>query len=198
MKHHHHVIHCLETMKMKDGQVELLQLHKQRLQEACRHFKIEYKDDIDQLLADKKGDWKIRLLKSQTETIVEFLPLPENDITVVTVDSIHTDTNEFTKYKTSHRIQYTHANERHPAYDDVILWDSNDFVLETTIANLVFELNGQWFTPDLSLGQLKGVYLTWLMTTREIFEAKILYTDLHKYKIYCCNAVRGLYPVTLE
>ena len=108
------------------------------------------------------------------------------------------DRSEFTRYKTTNRLVYNLAIDRHSAYDDVILWNSDDFVLETTIGNIILEKDGIWYTPDLSLGQLPGVYLKWLMTTKEIKQIKLLYTDLHKYKIYCCNAVRGLYPVTLE
>ena len=196
MKHHH--FNILETMKMEDGKIPLWSFHKERLEVACRHFNYPI-THWETLWDDKQGNHKVRLLVGKDASAVEFHTLPDKPIEKVTIDVMHTETNEFTKYKTTHRYLYVQALDRHPSYDDVILWNQDDFVLETTLSNIILEgKDGKWYTPDFSFGQLIGVYLKYLMTTREIIQAKILYSDLHNYKIYCCNAVRGVYEVTLE
>jgi branched-chain amino acid aminotransferase len=42
-------------------------------------------------------------------------------------------------------------------FDDFILINPDGFITETAIANLVFDLNGEWITPPLSDGVLPGV-----------------------------------------
>lgn len=42
-------------------------------------------------------------------------------------------------------------------FDDFLLINSQDFVTETAIANLVFQINDSWITPPLSDGVLPGV-----------------------------------------
>jgi branched-chain amino acid aminotransferase len=42
-------------------------------------------------------------------------------------------------------------------FDDFILVSPDGFTTETAIANLVFELDGQWITPPLNDGVLPGV-----------------------------------------
>jgi para-aminobenzoate synthetase/4-amino-4-deoxychorismate lyase len=38
--------------------------------------------------------------------------------------------------------------------DDVLLWNERDEVTESTIANLVAEIDNSWWTPPLSCGLL--------------------------------------------
>jgi branched-chain amino acid aminotransferase len=49
------------------------------------------------------------------------------------------------------------AEARRNGFDDCILINSNGFVSETSIANLVLQLDGQWVTPPISEGVLPGV-----------------------------------------
>ena len=42
-------------------------------------------------------------------------------------------------------------------FDDYVLVNREGFITETAIANLVFQLDGQWITPPLSDGVLPGV-----------------------------------------
>jgi branched-chain amino acid aminotransferase len=42
-------------------------------------------------------------------------------------------------------------------FDDYVLVNREGFVTETAIANLVFQLDGEWITPPLSDGVLPGV-----------------------------------------
>jgi branched-chain amino acid aminotransferase len=49
------------------------------------------------------------------------------------------------------------AEARRSGFDDFILINPEGDVAETAIANLVFQLKGEWITPPLSNGVLPGV-----------------------------------------
>ena len=63
---------------------------------------------------------------------------------------------------------------------------------ETTRANLVLKIDGEYFTPPVSCGLLRGVFREELLSNKKIKE-KILYpSDLQKAeKIIAINSVRG-------
>lgn len=49
------------------------------------------------------------------------------------------------------------ADAKSSGFDDSLLVNENGFISETTISNLVFNLDGEWITPPLSDGVLPGV-----------------------------------------
>jgi para-aminobenzoate synthetase / 4-amino-4-deoxychorismate lyase len=63
----------------------------------------------------------------------------------------------FCLHKTTNRAVYEDAASRHPGADDVILVNERGEVVETTVANLLYRLGDDWFTPPLSSGGLNGI-----------------------------------------
>jgi branched-chain amino acid aminotransferase len=59
-------------------------------------------------------------------------------------------------------------------FDDFILINRDGFITETAIANLVFELNGEWMTPPLSDGVLPGVMRALLVEKNGVIVRQIL------------------------
>jgi len=49
------------------------------------------------------------------------------------------------------------AEAKSAGFDDYVLVNREGFITETAIANLVFQLDGEWITPPLSDGVLPGV-----------------------------------------
>jgi branched-chain amino acid aminotransferase len=49
------------------------------------------------------------------------------------------------------------ANAKQAGFDDFILVNPEGFITETAIANLVFQIGGDWITPPLNDGVLPGV-----------------------------------------
>jgi len=58
-------------------------------------------------------------------------------------------------------------------FDDFILVNSDGFITETAIANLVFKLDGQWITPPLNDGVLPGVMRALLIEKAGVIVRKI-------------------------
>jgi para-aminobenzoate synthetase / 4-amino-4-deoxychorismate lyase len=93
--------------------------------------------------------------------------------------------------KTTQRKVYDDAKAARADCDDVILWNADGEITETTIANLVVELNGEKFTPPVECGLLAGVFRGFLLATGEIGERRMNLEDLHRAsRIWTINSVR--------
>lgn len=78
----------------------------------------------------------------------------------------------------------------------MVFCDTRDRILETSTANLLFLLNGQWITPPLLDGLLPGIYRDWLLDRQLIHESPVQIQDLADCQAMAfSNAVRGLVPV---
>lgn len=89
----------------------------------------------------------------------------------------------FTSTKTTKRVLYDHARERAgiqpfgtpgaPAIlPDVLLYNEDNNVTESSICNVAFYHQGQWITPHPSTGCYTGVMRRWLLEQKYIVEAE--------------------------
>jgi branched-chain amino acid aminotransferase len=67
-------------------------------------------------------------------------------------------------------------------FDDYILVNRDGFITETAIANLVFQLDGEWITPPLSDGVLPGVMRALLVEKAGVIVRQIPANQLHEIK----------------
>ena len=75
--------------------------------------------------------------------------------------------------------------------DDIILWNENNELTESTIANLVVKKGAVFFTPPVSCGLLNGTFRQYLIDQGKLQEKVILKGNLEKYdSIYLINSVR--------
>jgi len=105
---------------------------------------------------------------------------------------------EFLRHKTTRRDRYDEAAARFPEADDVVLWNERREVTETTIANLVVEIDGEGLTPAESSGLLPGTLRAELLASRRIRETIITLDDLARAdRVWAINSLRGWTPATL-
>jgi para-aminobenzoate synthetase/4-amino-4-deoxychorismate lyase len=105
----------------------------------------------------------------------------------------------FLYHKTTHRRVYEQARAERPGYDDVLLWNVRGELTESTIANLVVELDGVACTPPVSSGLLPGTYRGWLLDTGQVVERVVRVEDLARAtRVELVNSVRGRTPVELD
>lgn len=72
-------------------------------------------------------------------------------------------------------------------------------LLETSIGNLVLKIAGKLYTPPVRLEILPGIYRQHLLERGQVEEKVLTLKDLAQAEaIYGCNAVRGLYELSLE
>ncbi len=130
------------------------------------------------------GDGSTRL---EAEPIAESLQPVRLGLAAEPVDPA----NRFLYHKTTHRGVYERARATRTGCDDVILWNPRREVTETTIANLVLELDGRKVTPRGEAGLLPGVFRRWLLSRGEIREAWVGLDDLRRAtRLWTINSVR--------
>lgn len=101
-------------------------------------------------------------------------------------------------HKTTRRQVYDAARAACPGADDVLLWNEQSEVTETTIGNIVARVDGRLVTPPLACGLLPGTLRAWLLDQGEIVEQVIRLDQLAGCELYRINALRGWERVQLQ
>jgi para-aminobenzoate synthetase/4-amino-4-deoxychorismate lyase len=103
----------------------------------------------------------------------------------------------FLFHKTTRRQVYEQALQearvRVPGCADVLLFNQRGEVTESTIANVVVEMDGHLLTPPLSCGLLAGTLRAELLERGVVQEACMTVEDLHTRitRLWLVNSVRG-------
>lgn len=195
----------ITTAKIENGQMTFYHEHLSRLRKAAGYFAYPFdenllKSKINQCLSDSDASkvyrLRISLSKSGKFSLSQKLltPLPSSYLTLKIAEQ--EDSNHslaFRYFKTSQRSHVTVRNE------DAIFLNKKGQVLESSIANIIIEKDGQWLTPAAKLGLLNGVYRQHLLDQGKVKESVLNLEDLKNAdKIYACNAVRGMYQIHLK
>lgn len=97
----------------------------------------------------------------------------------------------FLYHKTTHRVVYDRARTECSDCDDVLLWNAQGEVTESTIANIVVETEKGLITPPVECGLLAGTFRRWLLEQGKVREQKIMVEELRNAKAICLvNSVR--------
>ena len=176
----------------------LLDRHLARLEASARHFQLVYsasrtRDTLDRAVRSAETALRVRLLLAEDGTIrVEQMPLDRREgVWRVRLAADPIDpSDEFLYHKTTNRAVYDHA--RRADCDDVILWNPAGEVTETTIANLVAEIDRRRVTPPVACGLLPGTLRAELLATGQIGEARVTVEELKAAAhFWLVNSVRG-------
>jgi len=195
-----------ETIKWEpDVGPTLLDRHLARLGRSADHFGIDV--DINEarrlLLAVQLDEpARLRLVASPNGALaVEIYDAPTMPARAwnLPLDTEAVDpTSEYLYHKTTVRSRYDQARARFPDSPDVILWNDRGEVTETSIGNLVVELDGDWVTPPLSSGLLPGTLRAELLDLGTISERVVTIDDLQRAtKLWMINSLRGWVPAQL-
>ena len=102
----------------------------------------------------------------------------------------------FLFHKTTRRGVYRKALAECPDFQEVILWNERGQATEATIANLIFEINGQLYTPPVSAGLLPGTHRRWLLEQKKVIEKNISIDELKSCKrLFLVNSVKGMWEI---
>jgi para-aminobenzoate synthetase/4-amino-4-deoxychorismate lyase len=98
----------------------------------------------------------------------------------------------FLYHKTTCRRVYEQAAKAHPGVADVILHNCRGEVTESTVANVVAEIDGRLCTPPVHCGLLPGTCREELLARGTIVERVITIEELlGSPAVYLVNSVRG-------
>ena len=182
----------------------LLDRHLARLERSARHFgytchAADLRSALDGAVASSADTLRVRLLLSHDGTarvecaVLEPLTTPAR---VVLAHQPIAPGTVFPYHKTTDRRVYDTA--KRPGADDVILWNTDRQVTETTIANIVAEIGGRKLTPPVECGLLPGTFRAQLLDAGEIEEGIITIEELGAAtRLWLINSVREWWPAEL-
>lgn len=99
-------------------------------------------------------------------------------------------------HKTTCREIYEKALAEAAGYDDVLLWNEENEITESCIANVVVEMDGRLLTPPVCCGLLPGTYRSYLLEQGKVEERIVRLDDLVRCsKIFLINSLRGMWEV---
>lgn len=105
----------------------------------------------------------------------------------------------FLYHKTTRRRVYEEAVRSSPGYGDVLLFNEDGEVTETTIANLAVAIEGVLWTPPVRCGVLPGTQRAWLLDQGRLRERVLRVQDvLASPDVFLLNAVRGMHKVQIR
>lgn len=203
----------IETMLCKNGRIELLELHLDRLKWGLYQNEIHSVEDIiaqalhtiESNLPKDSKKYKVRYLlnidhaRNPSEKI-ELILLGKLEMKTYTL-GIYTEQSKKIdapwNAKTTDRaiyqsaMQWAHANQ----LDDAVILNEQGHIIETSIFNIFILKNKILLTPPLSDGLVKGVFRTWMMQNSlfPIIEQSLSVKDiLSADLILLTNSIQGL------
>lgn len=192
----------LETMRLENGVVARLARHLARMAASARHFgfgwdEARVRSAISEVRgAHATGRWRLRLVVDSNG--VPALTCTPHDAQeqrpwrVTFAESPIDERDQFLFHKTTNRAVHEAARRSRPDVDDVLLWNQRGEVTESTIANLVADVDGVRTTPPVTCGLLAGTYRAELLAGGVIRERVLTKDDLtHAARIWLINSLRG-------
>ena len=192
------------TGKIEQGSLTFQDQHLKRLREAARYFAYPFdeeklEEELNQILAelDPSTDYRLRISIAKSGKVSYQLDklqaLPEAFCKAILVPQNANLQQPFTYFKTSYRPHLSLGQQ------EQIHYNAQGQLLESSIGNLVLQLDGHLYTPPVELGLLNGIYRQHLLATGQATEKILRLDDLQSAeKIYACNALRGLYELEID
>lgn len=191
----------IETLRLEEGIYFLPSRHIARLVESAAFFEFALEESVVCAALEAirvehpQGVWKVRLLvSSRGEIHSEASPLTgsKDQVWRVALATVPLDSaNPFLCHKTTHRSFYEQPVQQRADCDDLIFWNERGEVTESSIANVVVELDGERWTPARSSGLLAGTFREELLALGEIRERIISKEELKRAeRLFLINSVR--------
>lgn len=183
-----------ESILLEDGEYFLLAEHLQRLKESAEHFGFRFPGtqinaDLGRIAIEKsRGAFKVRLTlwkDGRIETLVSGLK-PVVDLQVRLAA---------TPVDSSDRFLFHKTTRRDFSSDDILYWNERGEITESSIANVVVEIDGELYTPPIASGLLAGTFRNHLLAKGKIKERVIRVDELPK-EFFLINSVRKWIRVT--
>jgi para-aminobenzoate synthetase/4-amino-4-deoxychorismate lyase len=186
----------------------LLDRHLRRLADSARYFDYpvdsgELESVLLQCASEFHAPQRLRLLVSRegaVELQASAIPAayPDKPVMVKLAREPVDSAEIFLYHKTTYRPMYEKARQSCPECDDVLLWNERGELTESSIANVVLEIDGALLTPPVSSGLLAGTFRGALLQEGKIVERVIRVEDLPECgKIYLVNSVQKWRPAVL-
>ncbi len=169
-----------ESIRLYNGQFALVALHEKRMKATQMQYygkaaEVNLRDYLHQFEFPQKGLFKCRLLYGMDLAKPEFIPYSKRVIHTIRLAEAN---------MLDYHSKYTNRGPIHALFEqrkqcDDILIVQNGMLTDTSYCNIIFELEGEWFTPSKPL--LAGVQRQFLLDEGMIRAFPIKPGDLFKF-----------------
>ena len=177
----------LETIKIEDGEIHNLSYHQKRCDKTRKTLfnSTDVLNLTDNIEAPKKGLYRCRILYAKTLHSVEYIAYSPKNIRSLKI--VKSDINYNFKY--ANRDAFADLLTEHNDVDEILI-EKDDYLTDTTIANIAFYAGGVWYTPTTPL--LKGTMRQKFLDDGFLQERNIKKEDLNQYtQVALMNAMIG-------
>ncbi|MCF6341027.1 MAG: aminotransferase class IV [Sulfurimonas sp.] len=175
----------LETIKAIDGELYNLEYHQKRYEGVLDSLGIEKKDDLSKYINPPEfGIYRCRLVYTDDTMDVSYHKYKKRE-----VNSLKLVFNNDIEYsqKLENRDEINALFKLREECDDILII-KNLLICDTSIANVAFYRDGEWFTPKKPL--LKGTTRARLIDEGKIIESNIKVQDIRSFsKVALLNAM---------
>lgn len=169
----------IESIKVKDQKLFLLEFHQKRVNETFAHFGKEGSLDLEKIYQKLEhsddGLYKLRIvydLEKKYKTQLIPYAFPQID----TFQLVENNTLDYS-FKFEDRTAFTQMTQTAKAEEIIIV--KNNHITDSTYANMLFLKGKQWFTPSTFL--LNGVQRQHLLKSKKIKETEITLQNLKEF-----------------
>ncbi|CAM2791391.1 aminodeoxychorismate lyase [Chryseobacterium flavum] len=169
----------IESIKVEDQEIFLLDLHQKRVNQTFTHFGKEESIDLgkifNSLQHDEDGLFKLRISydldkRVRTQMIPYAIPEIQNFQLV--------ENNSFDySFKFEDRKELDKMKMKSKAEEIIIV--KNNHITDTSFSNLLFLKGKEWFTPNTCL--LNGVQRQYLLKQKKIRETEITLQNIKQF-----------------
>jgi para-aminobenzoate synthetase/4-amino-4-deoxychorismate lyase len=192
----------LETMRWSPAEsIYLIERHLNRLSESARYFAFVIDVSLvrQKLMAAVKGlPPKLHKLRLRLDRLgncqvsAELLTLSDRPQRVTLSKNPVSSDNVSLYHKTTNRALYLQAAESVPEGVEALLYNTDGYITESVIANIVYTIDGQRYTPPLSDGLLPGTLREELLSSAQVTERSLHLDQLNQIEsLMLVNALRG-------
>lgn len=221
---------CFTTIAFKNGCLEFLDAHIQRLKLACDRLYIQFNEwaELETCLIESLknvDDCVVKIIISRGQGGRGYSPEGAHSTSYILTH--HAYPSHYNQWQKD-GIKLTHSSiqlARQPllagikhlnrleqvlvkqalattAYDDAVVCDTEQNIVETSVGNLFWYQSNTWYTPDLSYAGVEGVMrnqVVAILNENNINQQQIVSVfDVLEdaEEVFVCNSLMGIVPVT--
>ena len=219
-----------ETIAVKQGKLQYWTDHLKRLEEGCKVLKLQglevalLEKEVQQLVSTEglQDQCIIKIIvtrgvggrgykpsKQPLTRIIQLFPWPENPqsyidegVKVTLCDFRLSSQSRLAKIKHLNRLEQVMArSEWDDEFQEGLVCDSHDNMIEATSSNVFFQLDDALITPDLSQSGVEGVmrkqiieYCRKNKVTVDVRNIKL--SEMNQVQaMFLCNSIHAVWPV---
>lgn len=169
----------IESIKIEDQEVFLLNLHQKRVNDTFAHFGVQGSIDLEKIVKDleidEDGFFKLRIVYDLNKNYKTQL-IPYAIAEINNFQLVENNTYDYA-FKFEERKEFERMKTKAKTEEIIIV--KNNCITDTSYTNLLFLKGETWYTPTTYL--LNGVMRQHLLATKKIKETEITLQNIKEF-----------------